>query len=138
MTMVRRNGRFCAISFFNNKSRKTQKETCSEGEYRFAVLPTPSHPPPVPSTFAALLSAFHILPSSGWNWTCSRWPQIGLNPATALVILCGFGCVTAAWLGYGTLITLPPGGQSEAQWVTSREWEKKNLPSYTGIIPKLL
>jgi len=40
----------------------------------------------------------------------------------ALVILCGFGRVTAAWLGYGTLITLPPGGLRAALRVTSREF----------------
>lgn len=38
----------------------------------------------------------------------------------AVVILCGFGRVTAAWLGYGALINLPPGGLRAARQVTSR------------------
>lgn len=55
----------------------------------------------------------------------------------APVILCGFGSVTAAWLGYGTLITPPPGGLRAALWVTSRE-PGKSFCLYMGIIPQTL
>lgn len=53
----------------------------------------------------------------------------------AVVILCGFGRVTAAWLCYGALINLPPGGLRAALRVTSLEWGE-GFCLYMGIIPE--
>lgn len=72
---------------------------------------------PVPLLCYCPLSPTRL--SSGCDWSSSRWPQTGLGAPTAPVILFGFGRVTAAWLGYGTLITPPPGGLNVGQWVTS-------------------
>lgn len=114
-----------------------QRETWSEGEYRFALTLTHSHPPLFPLPRLGYCSWSPTSLSSGWDWSSSRWPQTGLGAPMALVILCGFGSVTAAWLGYGTLITLPPGGLRAAQRVSSRAY-RKSFCLYMGIIPKSL
>lgn len=114
-----------------------QRETWSEGEYRFAVPHTPSHPPSFPLPPLSYCPLSSTSPSSGWDWSSSRWPQTGLGAPTALVILCGFGSVTAAWLGYGTLITPPPGGLRVDRRVTNGE-RGKSFCLYMGIIPEPL
>lgn len=136
MTMVKRKGRFCRFFFSPTKAVK-QSETWSEGEYRFAVPLSPSHPPLFSFPPLGYCQLVPTSPSSGWGWSSSRWPQTGLGAPTAPVILCGFGSVTAAWLGYGTLITPPPGGLRVAQRVTSRE-RGKSFCLYMGIIPEPL
>lgn len=105
--------------FFPPTKAVKRRETWSEGEYRFAVPHTPSNPPSFPLSPLGYCPLSSTSPSSGWDWSSSRWPQTGLGAPTALVILCGFGIVTAAWLGYGTLITPPPGGFRAARRVTN-------------------
>lgn len=86
------------------------------------LLSTHSFPPlsfPLPPLAYCPLALTTL--SSGWDRRSSRLPQTGLRAPMALVILCGFGNVTAAWLIYGTLITPPPGGHRGAQRETSRE-----------------
>ncbi len=136
-TMVKRRGKFC--TFFSPTKAVKQREAWSEGENRFTFPLTPSHPPSFPLPLLSYCPLSSTSLSSGWDWSSSRWPQTGLGAPTALVILCGFGSVTAAWLSYGTLITPPPGGLRTARRVTSRERGGKllslhgNNPSATPI-----
>lgn len=104
------------------------------GSLSLSLLPTLPHSL---SLHWAIVRCPPTSPSSGWDWSSSRWPQTGLGATTALVILCGFGCVTAAWLGYGTLITPPPGGLRVTRQGTSGE-RGKTLSLYMGIIPEPL
>lgn len=128
-TMVKRTGRFCR--FFSPTKEVKQREMGSEGEG------CPSHPPSFPHPPLGYCPLSSTSLSSGWDWSSSRLPQTGLGAPMAPVILCGFGSVTAAWLGYGTLITPPPGGLRVTPRVTSKE-RQKSFCLYMGIIPELL
>lgn len=106
-----------------NKERGTSgllnyTESSSSGAHRSAVRSPPSHPPLVPCSPSP---CWPIVP---WDWSISRLLQTGLGAPVAPVILCGFGCVTAAWLVYGALITPPPGGLRGAWRGTGRERKK--------------
>lgn len=125
MTMVKRRGRCCTF-FWQQKlwNRGRHAVRVNTGSLSLSLLPTL---PWSLSLHCAIVHCPPTSPSSGWDWSSSRWPQTGLGAAMAPVILCGFGSVTAAWLGCSTLITLPPGGLRVAQRVTSSERGKASI-----------